>query len=683
MNVLCLVILLYVHIFNCLAYERDFYGEVTADELVYVAIEVPRYARYFEVQIWAEASDLSPTVLLRYDGLPTTKLFDAKLTIPSPPSALQLIDLDPTQSVLYLGLYGGSTLHRFRYFAGEATKILVGVETNVTSCPNEFQRGPDCALGEVLSTDASGRLTGFSLAANTTRSHLVVVPSHSEHMQLDIATADVSDICEQLQTTNTTEVEMQFDLYLDQPAEENDAARQVRTLNYTSLCATGTTSGEMLSTLIVERPLPGVWTLESTLRLPGASKISAKVPADPVNQPNNVVSQVLKCGMKQLQVRLLARGLLASPHSSITQMLQNTGSKVVLPLKITATLTACATGRTTSATYSSSNPARGMASSNATCTASVVPLNAVRTPLVAQGVYSMHASSVKLPAVNDTLDGARAVGITRNPFVVFEAQLPSQVQLMAVGGGLVVQVTVGLSDTDSASNAPATSSEFISMMENLHMLVAVRFGGLPADPNVYDYSKAGFDPHARSPNAFLLSSRVAVIRDSPVVSTSTDDDDNADQSGRVAHRNVHAVPHRYARWANAAEAPPHPSIHQRTHKSGSRTRTFTWVITRPALPNLFASSLGSGGVPMFLRVSREPVSASGSASHAKHAFGVMHGAPTSLPNELVSEHTTFDLGAALEVSASVVFEPCPESSCVHGQCFTQYGDVPAYSCACT
>lgn len=691
MNALCLVLLLCASSFLSLAYERDFYGEVTADELVYVAIEVPRYAQYFEVQIWAEASDLNPTVLLRYDGLPTTKLFDAKLSIPSPPSALQLIDVDPTQSMLYLGLFGGSTLHRFRYFAGEASKILVGVETNVTSCPNEFQRGPNCALAEVLATGASGRLTEFSLAANTTRSHLVVVPSHSERLQLAITTADVGDMCEQLRATDTTEVAVQFDLYLDQPAEENNAAHQVHALNYSSLCAGSVSSGSVLGTLTVNRPLPGVWTFESKLRLAGAPNDSAKATADSLSPPHEVARQV-QCGKKQLQVRLLQRGLLASSRSSAFHKAESTPSvSIALPLEITASLTTCTTGHTTSATYSSSSPAGEVTSNNATCTASVAPLNSVRTPLVAQGVYSMHASPVKLPAANTTLSRAAA---TRNPFVVFEAQLPSQVQLMAVGGGLVVQITVGLSDSDGASNAPKTSSEFISMMDDLHFLVAVRFGGLPADPDVYDYSKAGSDARARSPNAFLLSSRVAVTRDSPVASASTDDDDS-DVADSTLHLNAHTVPHRYAHWATAGQAPPRPSIRQRTHRSGgSGTRTFTWVITRPALPNLFASSLGGGDVPMFLRVSRELPSVSGSESHAAHpghAFGVMHGPPArdvpSLLEETLSEHAAmaggFDLGVVLEVSASVVFEPCPERSCVHGQCFTQYGDVPAYTCACT
>jgi hypothetical protein len=315
------------------------------------------------------------------------------------------------------------------------------------------------------------------------------------------------------------------------------------------------------------------------------------------------------------------------------------------------------------------------------CFAELLSMSSVRTPLVALGMFSLHSEGTLLPALQHNTESLLP---RTNPYVVFEASLPAQVQLMAAGGGIAIHLRVGLPKPAAAKEEAEIGSsvhgdDFVKFMDAMNFRIAVRLAGLPGDPDVFEerLESTSSDKSEMSPNAFILSSRDAVVTDrlSEGFNSGTDDDDTSSRNSPIYPT---ASPRRYQTWASA-------NIVERAQKSSSNSRTYTWVITRAALPNLFATSLGaSEGVPLFLRVSREPLAPTSRVGHAQSAaaVGIWHGSSRVALTQAseIAENPSFD--SKLEIAASLVFEPCPQGSCEHGQCFTQSGDVPAYSCEC-
>ncbi len=705
MKQLCLTFLAFISFPFCISYGSDFYTEISADQLEYVAIEVPRHANNFEVQLWAEPSSMNPTVLLRYDGLPTLNLYDAKVSIPSPPSVLQILDLQPTQSVLYLGLFGGSKLHRFRYFAGEATTKLVGVQSEVKSCPSEYQSGPNCTQRVSLAT-ASGPVGASStllLTANATLAAVLTIPQHAEQIRIKISIGNVEMLCSDLSRSNTKNITLVFDLFLDQPLEENNAGRRSVTLNHSTLCTSSFIGSNAIATMLVERPMPGVWTLQSSLReaeagttISSSNKRTSDVNLVDFNPSGNVLKR------KKLILQVIDRKLLESERTASAAVDPNQElsslSQLTVPLTITSILSICPERTTSSPTSARKSGQYNEESKQETsaelqqCTASVVAMDAVRTPLIAQGVYALHGRTtllppVSLPSVNSATTKQQDVHggeiTVSNPFVVFEAVLPAQVQRLAVGGGMILQLSVSLPDTSDNLH----SDQFVHLMDSLHFHVAARFSGLPGDPDVYLYdTNRGNNFDATSPNAFLLSTRFATITDKLVNSASSDDDDDS------TTRNHAMFPQAAQQWwqplfaGAASSAPVDAHLRERTHTARTNTRTYTWVVTRPALPGLTVSSLDGAGSHLFIRIARESTAPTEKTANnqVSRYFGIMHGSSSHAALSVSAGEGNSNAAAeeALNVAASLVFEPCPKGSCVHGECYVQEGDIAAYSCSC-
>eukprot|EP01032_Pedospumella_encystans_P019672 gene19672-22372_t len=723
MKQLCLTLLLFILLPFCASYGSDFYTEISADQLEYVAIEVPRHANYFEVQIWAESSSMNPTVLLRYDGLPTLTFYDAKVSIPSPPSVLQILDLQPTQSVLYLGLFGGSKLHRFRYFAGEAITKLVGVQTEIKSCPSEYQNGPNCTQSVSLATarGKSGASSTLLLTTNATSAAVVTIPQHVEQilMEILIPAENVELLCSELNLSNNDNITFVFDLFLDQPLEENNAGRRSLTFNHSALCVSNIEGSKQITTILVERPMPGVWTLQSSLRVaesqtsidPSSSRTSEFSHTNTKSSNNfELHGDIFK--RKKLVVEVVDRTVLewsrmSSGDNSNPEQELSSRPQLRVPLTITTILSICPNGKTTSPTstrrtgqYNVETPAE------AQCTASVVAMDTVRTPLIARGVYALHGRTTLLPAVSifsasrataNKEDANGGESTVFNPFVVFEAVLPSQVQRLAVGGGMILQLSVSLPETSEKLH----SDQFVRLMDSMHFHVAARFAGLPGDPDVYLYdTKRGNNFDVRSPNAFLLSTRFATITDKLINSASGyDDDDSTTRKNQLFHESAQ-------QWLRQVFGGADPSVpidahlRERTHTARTNTRTYTWVVTRPALPGLAVSSLDGVGSHLFIRVAREPTQPSEKPENdpISRSFGIMHGSRSSpganIENTFASGESQSDaeeIGStsagdaateALNVAASLLFEPCPKESCVHGECFVQEGDIAAFTCSC-
>ena len=188
-------------------------------------MNIPRNAiqMRFVVSVQTKDSKLDPPfVLLKYNGLPTIENYDEKYQLPAYPDALSITDDQPSESVLYFGIWGGAMLHSYRYFAGSPLTCLVGIESYMKSCNSDYQRGVDCqglisSLSPVV-MDANQLLSYDSTSRNTQQQQqqqqpwsTTTVPLGSYHelaihvthgiealsVQLSLVDNDIHQLCQQ------------------------------------------------------------------------------------------------------------------------------------------------------------------------------------------------------------------------------------------------------------------------------------------------------------------------------------------------------------------------------------------------------------------------------------------------------------------------------------------------------
>jgi len=143
---LCIIILLLVFLRESRCAHTVFFGHTESDKIIYTSIIIPRYAVSVELNIFISdpLQKSTPYALLKYNGVPSIDDYDQKIPL-SAQKNLQLRDSNPSEAQLFVGIWGGVLLHSYRYFAGSATVIYVGVEARVRSCSNDLMRDQDCS----------------------------------------------------------------------------------------------------------------------------------------------------------------------------------------------------------------------------------------------------------------------------------------------------------------------------------------------------------------------------------------------------------------------------------------------------------------------------------------------------------------------------------------------------------
>lgn len=730
------VLVLLIHIVQSLL-QSSFFGEVEADQLLYAAIRVPSHVTYHEVILWAEESTLHPIALLRYDGLPTMEIYDLKTSIPSLTATLKLLDKSPTQSTLYIGVYGGSKLHRYHYFAGSPTTVLFAVESNMNVCRNEMQRGANCTFVDKVGSNTIGQTTASLLQFGIRSQFTLTVPSNLEGVQVGTRIANFRNaLCGWIQAdTDSNILIIRTEAYFDHPDEELNSGRRVQYVNFTDLCDFQSSSSydNVDLSLFIKRPLAGVWTY--SIYIGWKSSQSTHIAGPNSRRLTNKSSATSEF------TRLVPHDNIEKRSDLMGKGINVTSNGLIVPITITSKLLSCPLGYTVNVDLSGFSAEHFNTSF---CTARMVSMFSLRTPMIAEGFFAMHGAATLLRSMDVVTKPPLATqsqnqqeepkiaktAITNvdqqaSPFVVFAASITPPVQELAVGGGMVMQLRVQLPvDAEHVSN-----EQFAQLMDRLHFQVAVRLGGLPQDPSFYpsvaggsggDSSSDEWD--VQSLNAFLLSTRdrAAVVDESTTRNQKADDDDDDDDDGvassQFTSRKESCRSGVGCKRANLAQG--RNGVQSLTH-----VRTYSWVITRPALPALHSSPLGADGVEnLFIRISREPLDLPAAAAGAdipsqnngtrsgnQRPFGVLHTPPVRTSSSAYWSRKTKDTvkrGADLEqgqeeagegerggfasvswpedllVSVSLTFEPCPRGSCVHGTCYTQSGDIAAYSCAC-
>ena len=247
----------------------EFTADLWEDEISYTSIAIPRHSRQLYVRIAIESAvqeDFKPILLLRYNGLPTSTSFDASEHIPRAPEAFELIDNQPSESVLYIGLWGGVLPNSLRNFAGRPRAVTVSVKTLISSCDDEYHSGNGCNEELTpLAMTKSGVDTTLSLEEGRWyREGLLRVPRGAEQVELSARVSSESSqrLCSAWSKSDKSRgfVSMTWRLYLNHPDEDQDSARDTTVVNMKEVC--GFKGGAVPPPAMhfkLDRPTPGPW----------------------------------------------------------------------------------------------------------------------------------------------------------------------------------------------------------------------------------------------------------------------------------------------------------------------------------------------------------------------------------------------------------------------------------------
>jgi hypothetical protein len=260
-------------IIPAMIYEDSIGGAIPADNIFISSVAIPRNAIKVDIEIWVDLSNgIHPSIILKYDSLPSIESHDKQIVYTDTASKIIIQDLNPTSSILYIGIWGGELLHSYRYFAGSATYTPVGITVTTEVCANSFQfSNEDCKVFPTFALDTGSNFLFSKQIFMTTANHSDSGCSHLDSFSLMIPT-DVSDFelvfnvflhptARQINTTHLASysVTLKVELYLDQLNEEANYYFNQTIL--TPAVGDETKDIEGIAKLSVILPLSGLWRL--------------------------------------------------------------------------------------------------------------------------------------------------------------------------------------------------------------------------------------------------------------------------------------------------------------------------------------------------------------------------------------------------------------------------------------
>ncbi len=245
---------------------EKFTSNVNLDEVIYTSVIIPPNAYFVNISVWSLESVTPPYVLLRYNGVPTIENHDVMYQLPAFPEVILLEDNNPSSSTLFIGLWGGSLLHSYRYFAGVETDMIVGVNSMIYSCDNDYQRTQDCKSIDILPFSTTGKSSNIHLLTDTSADYGINIPSGTESLNLlftpSIDENSFNNLCK---VTNVINLNATITLFRNHELEEVDNGIIRHSFHIPTLCAdTYINSNRLLQNttsikLYLKSPLPGTW----------------------------------------------------------------------------------------------------------------------------------------------------------------------------------------------------------------------------------------------------------------------------------------------------------------------------------------------------------------------------------------------------------------------------------------
>jgi hypothetical protein len=280
MNLLLFISLILLCCCRIFGYEETYIGAVTADNILYTSVTIPRHAYEVLIEIWKQvlkSSPIKPKVLVRYNALPSLDSYDKLLEFDADTDSIVILDQSPTASVLYLAVWGGELLHSYRYFAGSPEAIGISLTTTIKSCDNEFQLYnyethvcEDLPLISMTSHMKPQFQELIALYSNYTiyKLYSMLVPSKVSSLNLEFSL----DFCSYFNnngsftSSDSSTVEVLIEFFLDQTKEELNYYYVESNYSLSSVCSSASSREQALS-LVIPFPLNGLWIMKPSFLL--------------------------------------------------------------------------------------------------------------------------------------------------------------------------------------------------------------------------------------------------------------------------------------------------------------------------------------------------------------------------------------------------------------------------------
>lgn len=636
-----IILLLLILKCNSLVLKQQFTGSVAIDNIAYNIIVVPRHAKYISIDIWANKFiDSPPVVFLKYNGYPTLLNYDDMFIMPKTPLELTLLDGSPTESFLYIGIWGGKLLHSYRYFAGTPEDIVYGIESTIESCDDQLMNGDDCSMLEKIPSSIHGQSNTYKIDVDTPQTFALPLPNGLEKVliQVSLDSNELSQICNSYlsQPNSPNEIlELVAYVYLDQLDEEFDGGHQHFPISLEYIC------NNMSYVELAKGP---IINLNLMLPIAGTWRVTLLLYKSFVDISGNVTTKDLLNNQKsQSRWRRLASK--AQVHKQANSkifeqsMIISTNEQFVKSLQVTinVTLITCRADYMGSSeqyeihkfveytNFSVATQSTDVKSESKTyinnCVLRVNPMvSMTSSESSSQGYLTLKSDyvmlgqdwveeSVEIYNNTDVIQTSKTKTVFKNidrlsqPYTVFAAKMD---HVMPIGGGLQIQLYV-------KPNVTGTELSVLNELEKLHFRLSLRFGAMPVNPDLEKLDEASLldlnnDGQLIPANGITLSTRDAFVRHLKDYSIDNDYDDDDDS--------------RDDKYVDGA--------------------LYIWTLIKPRLPGMMSSN--------------------------------------NLYARVMLGKTDIDISSfSFNISTTLTFEPCPTESCVHGTCEIH---GTASSCAC-
>lgn len=630
MNVLLLIILLK----TCysLTIKEKFTGSVEIDSIVYNVIAIPRHAKYAQIDIWANKFnyDSPPLVLFKYDAFPTIHDYDDMFELPQAPFILSLMDGSPTESLLYIGIWGGKLLNSYKYFAGSVEDIVYGIESTIESCDDQLMNGNDCTILDQLAASTSGKIGTYAIETDNPMTFALSIPNglESVYIQVSLDTNEISQLCSFYLSQSNPEneiVELIAYVYLGNLDEDLDGGSQHFPLSLEYICKNNLYVDLVKKPIInlnLMLPIAGTWRV--TLLLYQATTFTSE----------NTQRRMTLLNIDNKKSRSKLRILEESKSRVFEQSMTSTKNGLVKSLHVifNVTLSTCNADYIGISDmyeiikyleYTNTSFDNEVISVNSetqsiesTCIMRLNPLTNIRSSespskgyltLKSESVllgYDWIEESIKIDNYTTIIQTTKMKTTFKNklkttqPYAVFAARM-DHVMIPAMGGALQIQLLVH-------PNVNRSGLPVLKELNELHFRLSLRFGARPIDP---DNEK--LDDQIIPANSFTLSSKDALAHRLKEKNYD-DDDDNSKGDNDVDGM------------------------------------LYTWNIQKPRLPGLL--STGSNNY-LYARIT-------------------------------LGRSTVNTSSLSFNISTTLMFKPCTTGSCVHGDCEIQDGYIQPSYCNC-
>lgn len=260
-NLLKLFFLLFFFSLDVLieGYQEIYRGNIRADDISYTSVIIPESTDLVEIKIKTVTSLYNPQLIFRYNGLPSPSKFDISFNISTfKKDDLVFRLLNPPESKLFIGIWGGEMLHSYRFFAGSPIISPIQITSTVSSAA--------ILSKQVISIDELQRMPLILQNFEYSDYHLIYFPCCLQSFGIEVNFNLVQNLIFTLpdiyfNEQSSIQITVKIEMYLD---KNSPKYYFISMQNFTLSPHRYIPSPNILE---IQAPLPGIWNLKIDMSL--------------------------------------------------------------------------------------------------------------------------------------------------------------------------------------------------------------------------------------------------------------------------------------------------------------------------------------------------------------------------------------------------------------------------------